>query len=71
MEIKEPKKRIKEYAEIKEPKNIRFLLELLWLLFGSLGSLISVDPNIWILAFSTIFCPIKTDLSGNTIWQQA
>ena len=24
-----------------------------------------------ILAFSTNFCPIKSDLSGNTIWQQA
>ena len=27
--------------------------------------------RIWILAFSTNFCPIKTDLSGNTVWQQA
>ena len=26
---------------------------------------------IWILAFSTKFCPIKTDLSGNTVWPQA
>ena len=26
---------------------------------------------IWILAFSTNFCPIKTDMSGNTIWPQA
>ena len=25
---------------------------------------------IWILAFSTNFCPIKTDLSGNTVWPQ-
>ena len=25
----------------------------------------------WILAFSTNFCPIKTDLSGNTVWPQA
>ena len=25
----------------------------------------------WILAFSTNFCPIKTDLFGNTIWPQA
>ena len=24
---------------------------------------------IWILAFSTNFCPIKSDLSGNTIWK--
>ena len=24
-----------------------------------------------ILAFLTNFCPIKTDLSGNTVWQQA
>ena len=24
-----------------------------------------------ILAFSTIFCPIKIDLSGNTVWPQA
>ena len=23
------------------------------------------------LAFSTDFCPIITDLSGNTVWQQA
>ena len=27
--------------------------------------------SIWILAFSTNFCPIKTDLSGNTVWPQA
>ena len=27
--------------------------------------------NVWILAFSTNFCPIKTDLSGNTSWPQA
>ena len=27
--------------------------------------------NCWILAFSTNFCPIKSDLSGNTVWQQA
>ena len=27
--------------------------------------------RIWILAFSTNFCPIKTDLSGNTVWPQA
>ena len=27
--------------------------------------------NVWTLAFSTNFCPIKTDLSGNTVWQQA
>ena len=25
----------------------------------------------WIWAFSTIFCPIKADLSGNTVWLQA
>ena len=27
--------------------------------------------NFWILAFSINFGPIKTDLSGNTVWQQA
>ena len=27
--------------------------------------------RIWISAFSTNFCPIKTDLSGNTDWPQA
>ena len=27
--------------------------------------------RIWILAFSANFCPIKTDLSGNTNWPQA
>ena len=27
--------------------------------------------HILILAFSTNFCPIKTDLSGNTVWPQA
>ena len=27
--------------------------------------------NFWIMAFPTIFCPIKTDLSGNTVWPQA
>ena len=27
--------------------------------------------NFWILAFFTDFCPIKTDLSGNTVWPQA
>ena len=25
----------------------------------------------WILAFSSNFCPIKTDMSGNTVWPQA
>ena len=27
--------------------------------------------NFSIMAFSTTFCPIKTDLSGNTVWPQA
>ena len=27
--------------------------------------------NFWILPFSTNFCRIKTDLSGNTVWPQA
>ena len=27
--------------------------------------------NFCFLAFSTNFCPIKTDLSGNTVWPQA
>ena len=27
--------------------------------------------HFWILAFSTNFWPIKTDLSGNTVWPQA
>ena len=27
--------------------------------------------NFLILAFATNFCPIKTDLSGNTVWPQA
>ena len=27
--------------------------------------------RIWILAFSTCFYPIKSDLSGNTVWPQA
>ena len=27
--------------------------------------------NFWILAFSTNFCPIKIDLYGSTVWQQA
>ena len=27
--------------------------------------------RIWILAFSTNFWPIKTDISGNTVWHQA
>ena len=27
--------------------------------------------NFWSLAFSTNFCPIKIDLSGNTVWPQA
>ena len=27
--------------------------------------------NFWILAFFTIFFSIKTNLSGNTVWQQA
>ena len=26
---------------------------------------------VWILAFSTNFCPIDIDLSGNTVWPQA
>ena len=31
----------------------------------------SVVFEFWILAFSTNFGPIKTDLSGNTVWPQA
>ena len=27
--------------------------------------------RIWILAFYTNFCPIQTNMSGNTVWQQA
>ena len=27
--------------------------------------------RIWILAFSINFCPIKTDMSANTVWPQA
>ena len=27
--------------------------------------------RIWILAFSTNFCPTKIDLSGNSVWPQA
>ena len=27
--------------------------------------------RIWILAFPTNFCPIKTDLSGNSVWPQS
>ena len=27
--------------------------------------------RIWISAFSTNFCPLKSDLSGNTVWLQA
>ena len=27
--------------------------------------------NFWILAFSSMFCLIKTDLSGNTVWPRA
>ena len=27
--------------------------------------------NFWIFPFSTNFCPIKIDLSGNTVWPQA
>ena len=27
--------------------------------------------NFLVLAFSTNFCPTKTDLSGNTVWPQA
>ena len=27
--------------------------------------------NCLLVAFPTIFCPIKTDLSGNTVWPQA
>ena len=29
------------------------------------------EIRIRILAFSTNFCPIKSDLSGNTVWPQA
>ena len=33
--------------------------------------LIMTHLNFWISAFSTNFCPTKTDLSGNTVWPQA
>ena len=31
----------------------------------------NVAFEFWISAFSTNFCPIKTDMSGNTVWLQA
>ena len=31
----------------------------------------TMQVSICILAFSTIFCPITTDMSGNTVWPQA
>ena len=38
----------------------------------SVGKLLKMSHlHLWILAFSTNFCPIKTDLSGNTVWPQA
>ena len=47
-----------------------------WDLFSNFQLLCTLFKNypkcrIWILAFSTNFCPIKTDLSGNTVWQLA
>ena len=66
-----------------EPKNERKSQKKLtwvkWRFFPIFGAKIQVFKNIpkcriWIfsiLAFSTNFCPIKTDLSGNTVWPQA
>ena len=45
--------------------NVKIRKNLTWKLLKML------QLNFWILAFSTNFCPIKTDLSGNTVWQQA
>ena len=46
-------------------KNFLLLLHIVW------TSLKMSHLNFSILAFSTTFCPIKTDLSGNTVWRQA
>ena len=38
---------------------------------AALGAHIVWKWRFWILAFSTNFCPIKTDLSGNSVWPKA
>ena len=47
-------------------------LEDFWVAFAhNVWKLLKISHlNFLILALSTNFCPIKTDLSGNTVWQQ-
>ena len=51
--------------EVFSPSKVKRLSHIVWKL------LTMSHLNFWILAFCTIFCPIKTDLSGNTVWPQA
>ena len=46
-------------------KNTKLLSHIAWKLLKM------SHLNFWILAFSTNFCPITTDLPGNTVWPQA
>ena len=53
-------------------QNMRHLVDSGEKNFPSLPSqCLKIAQNVAILAFSTNFCPIKTDLSGNTVWPQA
>ena len=48
-----------------------FLRMTLYVMKGAHCLKITQNVLFWILAFSTNFCPIKTDLPGNSVWPQA
>ena len=52
------------FFRILQKSCLNLLMHIVW-------KLLEMSPlNFWILAFSANFCPIKTDLSGNTVWPQ-
>ena len=64
-DIKPIRTKSKEEMEFLWSKDDCWYLHIVWKLLKM------SHLNFWILAFSTNFCPIITDLSGNTVWPQA
>ena len=61
----ELEKRLINYSTTVFNANWTWRMHIVW------KSLKMSHLNFLILAFSTNFCPIKTDMSGNTVWPQA
>ena len=70
MKEKERKKKSMVNTNLKASRKLTLLLPFLCSRQCTLFENYS-KCRIRILAFSTNFCPIKTDLSGNTVWPQA